>query len=1259
MTEINNHINESAIAIIGMACRFPLGSSPQTYWENLREGNEAIRRVSERELLEAGVSQASLSDKNYVPSASIVEGIECFDAEFFGFGRREAEILDPQQRFLLECAYHALEQAGYASGGDTHSTSRNVGVYVGAATSSYAYQNLLTDPDLVDAMGVMNLSIGNEKDFVAAQLAYRLNLNGPAVNVNTACSTSLVAVHHAVASLLNYECDMAIAGGATVRAQQHQGYFYSEGGILSADGHCRPFSADSDGTIDGNGAGVVLLKRLEDAIEAGDHIHAVIESSAINNDGSDKMGITAPSVKGQARVIHEAISLAEISASDLGYIEAHGTGTKIGDPIEIAALKEAFTASMRADSGTQFCAIGSVKSNMGHLDAAAGIAGLIKAALAVEHAEIPPSLHAVETNPAIDFESSPFYVSSALQSWESADGKKRLAGVSSFGIGGTNAHLILGQAPKRVPPSDVKQSTVFLLPVSARTGDGLMTMIANLEHYLTHSETIESHSISVGDVCRSLCDRPSYQYRYVALVTSLEDALEELQAIAAGGLFTGDVSLLNKACIERLAHKQDVLLKASSEGEEYNERVSNLCDQANRWLHGEPLDLSNVIDKSIYRKVMLPGYAFVKERFWVEPAQPLVSEQNYTNAGIAADGALADHEPRLHCYEWRSRPLVRNTQRLVGLSVNSELGAQLVFCDKLGVANAHYQDNEGHLSVSHSDRFSQTSKSSFELDIGVDDHLDNLTTMLREQDCSIELIECFTFLDIPEQVLEEQALSQALLDWQKSLLRIVEFVKECGRNKLHLPLLRVYFNNAFSVTGDEKVSLIARALTTMLVVINQELAKFRLQVIDVEKNTGPLLLAAAQAHVQGVYAELNSHSRLTRNRDEVFYAIRGKKLWSRFFRHIDSVSSNVDSLDQDSTVVFIGGLGQVGQEASKHISMLCKHLVIVGRKEESHLDDSAKAALKRMRMLNSQVEYKSVDISDSKQLCDCLSEVNKAYGKVDLVIHGAGDMNYQSLCSHDQSNTQDLYAQHHAKVRGSLNLLNAAKSIDIDNIVATSSLSASLGGLGLMSYAAANAVMDALAEHTELPCNWYSIDLDGLVGVKSLGDQNSSPEASISTSELVELITYLLNRHDPGLWVYANGDLNERWQRSTKKVSMSSAEGLDGDLENIADEEVEPELIALYENLTGHQGIQAEDNFFAIGGDSVTATQLRMLIEQKFSVDISIEAIFDHPVVSELSAYIKTLRDRFDEADDELAKLLEAVAEMDEVDTERLLKENS
>jgi len=566
-------------------------------------------------------------------------------------------------------------------------------------------------------------------------------------------------------------------------------------------------------------------------------------------------------------------------------------------------------------------------------------------------------------------------------------------------------------------------------------------------------------------------------------------------------------------------------------------------------------------------------------------------------------------------HEWRSRPLVRNTQAVGDLSANSELGTQLVFCDKLGVAHAHYQDNEGHLSVAHADRFSQISNSSFELDIGVSEHLDKLATTLREQDCSLELIECFTFLDIPEQVLEENYLSQALLGWQKSLLRIVEFVKECGRDKLHLPLFRVYFNSTFSVTGEEKVSLIARALTAMLVVINQELAEFRLQVIDVEENTEPSLLAAAQAHVQGIYAELNSHSRLTRNRDEVFYAIRGKKLWSRFFRHVDSLSSSVDGLDRNSTVVFIGGLGQVGQEASKHISMLCKQLVIVGRKEESHLDEAAKSALNRMRIINSQVEYKSVDISDSQELHNCLNEINQAYGTIDLVIHGAGDMNHQRLCSHDQSNTQDLHAQHHAKVRGSLNLLNAAKSNDIDNIVATSSLSASLGGLGMMSYAAANAVMDALAEHAELPCNWYSIDFDGLVGVKSLGDQNSAPEVSISASELVELVTYLLNRHDPGLWVYAHGDLNERWQRSTKKVSLSLAEGLDSDGENIADEEVDLELITLYESLTGHQGIQLEDNFFAVGGDSVTATQLRMLIERKFSVDISIEAIFDHPVV--------------------------------------------
>lgn len=426
---------DGAVAVIGIACRFPQADDPRQLWRNLCDGLEAIRFFSDEELFAAGVEPDALRDPGYVKAAPIVDSINEFDADFFGFTPREAEILDPQQRVLLECAYRALEDAGHAR----MDRIGDVGVYVGVSSSSYLQSHLATRPDIIDSMGVMALSIANDKDFVASQIAYRLGFTGPAVNIATACSTSLVAIHTAYNAVLNFECDVALAGGASIRARQVEGYQYMDGGVLSPDGRCRPFSAGANGTIGGSGAGIVVLKRLADAQADGDAIYAVIAGSAVNNDGSDKLGFTAPSVTGQAKAIREAMAVAGVSSSEIGYVEAHGTATTLGDPVEFAAL----SAAHGHEAAQSRCAIGSIKSNFGHLDAAAGVAGFIKATLAVEHGEIPPSLHFDAPNPQIDFAASRFFVADRRQPWP-LPGPRR-AGVSSFGIGGTNAHVILQQ----------------------------------------------------------------------------------------------------------------------------------------------------------------------------------------------------------------------------------------------------------------------------------------------------------------------------------------------------------------------------------------------------------------------------------------------------------------------------------------------------------------------------------------------------------------------------------------------------------------------------------------------------------------------------------------------------------------------------------------------------------------------------------------------------------------------------------------------
>ncbi|MDH3599288.1 MAG: polyketide synthase, partial [Candidatus Tectomicrobia bacterium] len=431
------------IAVIGMACRFPGAKTVEEFWQNLCDGVESIAFFSDDDLLAVGVDPALFHDPNYVKANGVLADIDQFDASFFGYSPREAEVMDPQHRFFLECSWEALERAGY----DSQSYAGRVGVYAGAGVSSYRLHNLNSNPELRQSVGDFQMTLSTDKDFMPLRVSYKLNLTGPSVNVNTACSTSLVAVHMACQSLLTYQCDLALAGAVTISVRQNEGYIYQEGMVLSPDGHCRAFDRNAQGIVGGSGVGIVVLKRLEDAMADGDLVHAVIRGSAINNDGANKIGYTAPSVDGQAEVIAEAQYLAGVDAETISYVETHGTGTPLGDPIEIAALTRVFRAATQ-NKGS--CAIGAVKTNIGHLDTAAGVAGLIKTVMALQHKMLPPTLHFTQPNPEIDFENSPFYVNTTLSDWKT-NGMPRRAGVSSFGIGGTNAHVILEEAPAATP----------------------------------------------------------------------------------------------------------------------------------------------------------------------------------------------------------------------------------------------------------------------------------------------------------------------------------------------------------------------------------------------------------------------------------------------------------------------------------------------------------------------------------------------------------------------------------------------------------------------------------------------------------------------------------------------------------------------------------------------------------------------------------------------------------------------------------------
>jgi acyl transferase domain-containing protein/acyl carrier protein len=505
-----------SIAIVGMAGRFPGAESVARLWQNLCQGVESISFLTDEELAAAGVEPAVFNHPNYVKAKPVLDSMEMFDASFFGYTPREAELMDPQHRVFIESAWAALEDAGY----DADRYDGKIGVFAGASLSTYlinAWQSLNGAASLG---ALQQLGIGNGLGTFATRVSYKLNLRGPSVSVQTACSTSLAAVHLAAQSLLNYQCDMALAGGVSIIIPNREGYYYQEGAIFSPDGHCRSFDARAQGTIVGDGVGIVVLKRLSEAVADGDYIHAVIKGSAMNNDGSQKVGFTAPSVDGQVEVVAEAQAVAGVSPETISYVEAHGTATPMGDPIEVRALTKAFRAGTERK---QFCAIGSIKPNIGHLDTAAGVAGLIKTALALKHRTLPPTLHFEQPNPQIDFANSPFYVNTKLAAWET-DAPVRRAGVSSFGFGGTNVHVVLEEAP--ATPQPAEQTRPYqILALSAKTEDALDTAQENLRAHL------EAHpELNLADIAYTyLVGRRAFNERRIVVCRDREDALSALR----------------------------------------------------------------------------------------------------------------------------------------------------------------------------------------------------------------------------------------------------------------------------------------------------------------------------------------------------------------------------------------------------------------------------------------------------------------------------------------------------------------------------------------------------------------------------------------------------------------------------------------------------------------------------------------------------------------------------------------------------------
>lgn len=602
-----NQTPEHAIAVVGMAGRFPNARNVETFWHNIVQSKEAITFFKTEDLISAGISTEQIQSPHYVKARGIIEGAELFDAEFFGIPPREAQIIDPQHRLFLECAFEALENANC----DPDRYSGMIGVYGGVGRSTYFLHNLYPNSHLMETMGDYLIRIGNEQDFFASRVSYKLNLKGPSLSIQTACSSSLVSICVACNHLLTYQCDMALAGGSSIFVPQQSGYTHQEGMIFSQDGHCKPFDAEAQGTVPGNGVGVVVLKRLEDALTDQDTIYAVIRGYGLNNDGGEKISYSAPSVKGQTAAIESAILMAEIDPATISLVEAHGTGTFLGDPVEIEALTKAFRQFTQEKD---FCAVGSVKSNIGHLMEASGVAGFIKSVLAIYHKKLPPTLHFNTKNPHIETENSPFYINTELKEWPSATNPRR-ASVSSFGVGGTNAHIILEEAPKLSIPLESELTIPYLLILSAKTPSALDAMSRNLGNYIKANPALSltnvSYSLQVG--------RKEFTSRRFIICSGREEAIDTLLSLKNG------ISSPQSTSREKL-----------------------LDEMGNSWISGGVIDWATFWSEEIIkpRRISLPTYPFERKKNWIDPPSK-IKVKCHTSLPQKKENLFSDVENRL------------------------------------------------------------------------------------------------------------------------------------------------------------------------------------------------------------------------------------------------------------------------------------------------------------------------------------------------------------------------------------------------------------------------------------------------------------------------------------------------------------------------------------------------------------------------------------------------------------------------------------
>ncbi len=1259
---------DSALAIVGMSGRFPGARDVAELWANLLDGTPGLRLITDEELAEAGVDPAAAAHPDYVRVGGPVADLDQFDAGAFGFNPREAETLDPQHRMFLECAWEALESAGYCP----VEPGPQVGVFGGCAYPDYLADHLM--PMAGEPGGTLLLAIGNERDSLTSLVSYKLGLTGPSVAVQTFCSTSLVAVHLACQSLLTYECDIALAGGAFLPLPQPTGYRYEAGGILSPDGRLRSFDASANGSVMGAGVGVVALKRMQDALADGDVIHAVVLGSAVCNDGRARVGYTAPGVDGQASVMETAQAVAGVKPESIGYVECHATGTQLGDSIELAALTRVFPESAQTPT-----VLSSIKPSLGHLDRAAGVTGLIRASLNLRHAVLPGTPGYEEPNEALAAAGGRFTVSATDRPWPAGPLPRR-AGVSSFGLGGTNAHVVLEEPPAR--PDRPAEPGPHLLAFSAAEPGALAQYAERLaDHLAAHPDE------DLGDMSFTLqVSRGHFGLRRAVVCRDAADAVAALRdadrwidgesrrrdpsvLLVPGDADAGWWRELARAAARLLAAEGGGHLAAAAEAAGTQaEALAVLTEGLGRvgvrfatgsgpaaadpvtvavepdgsaadtwimstlarlWQAGVTIDWT-ALHRGRGRRVTLPTYPFQRSRYWVA-ARPAAAV-----AAAPAEGRVDDIDRWTYLPAWeRSTPPAEDLEARL-----REAGPWLVLAaEERGEALVERLIRAGAevFTVRPGERFAQ-------------DEIGDYTIRPGDPGDAAELIG--SLLVAPATIVHGFSLAsppgdgpahfdaQSALGFSGALALVRALVEDPDPWPSEVVLLT---GGAVGVVGSDLTHPEHAGLSSLAPTITQENPRLASRTVDVgEADTAHGVAADAESVLAAIVAP-----------HEGPVAVRGGEVWLRVFEPHplpapDALRSGVRRGD---TVLITGGLGALGLTLARHLAdaYACR-LVLTGRtplpprERWPELKDGTDRAARQIRAVldleerGAKVLALAADVDDEEQMRGVIEAAVERFGRIDVAVHGAGvqDPRFFDLVHLVEPEVCDAHFR--AKVHGFLVLQKVLGDHAPDRRLAVSSLTPILGGVLHAPYAAANAGLDAYARAARLrgEGRWVTVnfeawhaapDLDA-VGDQPEGEYEMAPGEGVSVFEralaAVDRVAHVTVSTGPlaprvKRWVVGGGaadgpDLEaERDRHPRPPLSTPFVEPAEG---------LESTVARVWEATLGLETVGAKDDFFELGGNSLIAIDLTARLHEAVSCAVAVTALVRYPTVRSLSRLI-------------------------------------